>query len=110
MSKPGRVRVALAKKLQAQFPSVTFAEYRGGPKTTIPMRWLPEHLYPSTGFYRTNSSADCARWEGSALGVREDGSTYTMRGVYGWQTMSDLIKPGDLTLHADGQVTNESTA
>lgn len=102
----GRVVRALAAKLQAQFPAIVFLDVDRQTRE-IPLRWLPEQLYPATGAYRTDTRLDCWRWEGWAQGVKEDGSTYSAWAVGGYTRMSDLIRPGELTIAADGEVTIE---
>lgn len=111
-NKRGRVCVALAKKLQAQFPSIMVGSgsiFDKAPRV-IPLLWLPENLFPATGAYRTDWRQDCWRWEGFGHGLRDDGTTYPTWTVGGYTTMTDLIKPGTLTIHEDGEVTNDKGA
>jgi hypothetical protein len=106
---PGRVCVALAKKLQAQFPSIRLEgnAFDDTPPTLIQLEWPADRLYPATGSYRTDVRLDCARWEGFGLAVRPDGTRWTFWSIHGYTKMSDLIGPGTLTIHPDGEVTNK---
>lgn len=69
----GRVCVALAAKMQKQFP---FTEFVGMNREVVrvPLLWEAANLYPALGCYTT---------------------------------MTELIRPGNLTIGADGEVTFE---
>lgn len=105
MRKPGRVCVALAKKMQENFPELHYKDFDR--EWSIKLTWLPENFFPARGYYRTDYRADCARWEAAAVVIREDGSRYTHSVVQGYTRMSDLIKKGDLVWHSDGEITLE---
>jgi hypothetical protein len=107
VSKPGRLRVALAEKLQAQFPSLS-VQGPDGSITVIPLLFEAEKLYPATGYYRTDSRADVWRWEGTVQGVRADGRTFNLQGIGGYTTMTELCRKGDLTWHPDGEITRSA--
>lgn len=102
--KSGRVATKLAAKLQATMPERVF-KAAGGETRRVPLLWKPENLYPATGAYRTNGQMDCCRWEGCVLAVRADGTTYPHTSVHSYETMTDLIRPGGLSIGADGEVT-----
>jgi len=110
MSKPGRLRRALAAKLQAKYPEVRYA-LRDGLRDVdhvVTLEWLPDNLWPAQGFWRS-SGADCYRWEGTVIGVRPDGSRYPWRSVGSYETMTDLLKPGKLRMDSSGYISNKLT-
>lgn len=94
MSRPGRIRIRLAKLLQASFP------YKG----TLALTWKPEKLYPATGAYRTDQMLDCWRWEGFGVHLRPDGSELTAMDVGSYYTMSELVKAKRLAISSGGEV------
>lgn len=105
---PGRVCVALARKLQEQFPEKRLRDPANETEIVIPLLWTADHLWPATGYYRTDRRADCWRWEGMARAVRPDGTTWNAGSVGGYTTMTDLCRPGDLTWHPGGEITHAS--
>jgi hypothetical protein len=105
----GRVCVALAAKMQQQFPFTEFLDMNRE-VVRVPLLWEAANLYPALGCYRTDTTYDCWRWEGWCKGVREDGTHYNMWHVGGYTTMTELIRPGELTIGTDGEVTIEKPA
>jgi len=85
----GRTRQRLAKLLQKSFPLNA-----AGVKLT----WLPEHIYPATGAYRTNRLIDCYRWTAYGYHYRADGTFYAAMTVDSYETMTELVKATNLVL------------
>lgn len=78
---PGRVRLKLAQmlaeKLAADGYDVVFN---------------PETLYPATGWWRTDSRADCFRWEGSFMRRFTPDGNWLQCSIASWRPMTECLK------------------
>jgi hypothetical protein len=93
----GRVRQALARKLQQQFPELVTVI--GGVERRTPLLWLPDQLYPATGNWRTNRVAmDVWCWNGYGVTVNAEGKQAIVLSIGSYTSMSELIKPGTLEI------------
>lgn len=90
--KPGRTRQRLAVKLKESLREA-------GVECDV----LAEELRPAEGYYRSNTHADCWRWDGSIhLRIEDGGSVRASVGC--WDTMTKCVKNGMWLIDRDGML------